>query len=278
MSESMTSPDTNNLTDNQGVPLMSKGTEVFGPLAEDYARYRPGYPAEILDVLVNKCGLTTDWVIADIGSGTGNLARVFLETGYNQVFGIEPNREMREAGEYLLAHYSAFCSIDGAAENIPLEDQSVDLITVGQAFHWFDPDLARAEFERILCPDGWVAVLWNDRQSDGSGFGREYAEVVKQCNAIQPPPCTMLKSFSDDLDCIFGQNIPHPMQFPHKQCFDLKGLLGRARSSGHLPQPGEPNYAELAALITDLFNRHQQSGVIEFHYITPLYLGRLENA
>jgi ubiquinone/menaquinone biosynthesis C-methylase UbiE len=91
----------------------------------------------LLYVLVQTCGMTSDWLVADIGSGTGNLARLFLDAGH-QVIGVEPNLEMRKAGERMLADHPAFHSLDGTAECIPLETKSVDLVTVGQALHWFD--------------------------------------------------------------------------------------------------------------------------------------------
>ena len=141
--------------------IMTKGTEASAPLADDYARYRPGYPAAVVEELERVCGLTQDWVIADIGSGTGNSARPFLEAGF-QVIGVEPNREMREAAERSLAAYPAFRSLGSPAESIPLDAQSVDLITIGQAFPWFDIDTTKAEFQRILRPGGWVALLWNE--------------------------------------------------------------------------------------------------------------------
>ncbi len=147
----------------------SPGSKVFTPLAEDYARYRPGYPAEVLDELARVCGLTPAWLVADIGSGTGNLARLLLAAGH-RVVGVEPNREMREAGERLLADYPAFRSLEGNAKCIPLAARSVDLVAVGQALHWFDVAAARREFLRILRGGRWVAVLWNDRLQRGDGL------------------------------------------------------------------------------------------------------------
>lgn len=97
-----------------------KGVELFTALADDYARYRPGYPAEVLGVLASACGITPDWVVADIGAGAGNLARLFLQAGHH-VVGIEPNSKMRQAAESLFACYPKFCSLDGTAEQIPLE-------------------------------------------------------------------------------------------------------------------------------------------------------------
>ena len=162
---------------------MMKSSEVFTPLAADYARYRPGYPPELLSMLVSVL-----WHAAESGRlpilapVQGNLARLFLQAGY-QVVGVEPNREMREAAECLLASYPAFRSLEGTAENIPLADQSIDLITIGQALHWFAVEQARNEFLRILRAGGWVAVAWNDRLQD-TVFVQAY-EALKHSYAQQ---------------------------------------------------------------------------------------------
>lgn len=251
---------------------MSKGSDLFAPLAEDYARYRPGYPAEVIDELACACGLMSDWLVADIGSGTGNLTRLFLSYGH-QVVGVEPNREMREAGERLLAAYPAFRGLDGTAERIPLAAQSVDLIAVGQALHWFDVDCARREFQRILRRDGWVAVVWNDRLHDATAFTREYDILTCTCARTQPLP-SPVSPLSTGLDRLFGTVTPHHASFAHTQSFNLQGLLGRARSSGYLPQPSEPDYADLTARMADLFNRHQYDDKVVFHYLTQLYVGQ----
>src|SRR5579871_4054457 len=127
--------------------------ERFSSRVADYVKYRPHYPPEVLDVLRRECGLADSWVIADIGAGPGNLARLFLANG-NQVIGVEPNRDMREAGAELLAHDKQYQVVDGSAEDTGLAKASVDLVTAGQAFHWFEPAAARKEFKRILRPDG----------------------------------------------------------------------------------------------------------------------------
>jgi ubiquinone/menaquinone biosynthesis C-methylase UbiE len=253
---------------------MSDGTEAFSSLADDYARYRPGYPIGVLDKLIRECGLTQDWMVADIGSGTGNLAHLFLEAD-NQVIGVEPNCRMREAGERLLAAYPNFKSLDGTAECIPINTHSVDLITIGQALHWFDVDRAKAEFQRILRPGGWVAVLWNDRLADTTAFTQQYASLTNTIG-VSEPLLRKILSFSSGLDYLFCNAVPYHASFPHTQCFDLECFLGRARSSGYIPQPGEPGYDELTTKMTDLFTRYQCNGTVEFYYDTQLYFGHLE--
>src|ERR1035441_3429176 len=138
--------------------------ERFSERGEDYVRCRPGSPRELVETLRRDCGLTADASIADVGCGPGNLAVLFLENG-NTVFGVEPNAAMREAGRKALERFPRFRPCDGRAEATGLPPAGVDFVTAGQAFHWFDPEAARAEFERILKPAGWVALVWNERVS-----------------------------------------------------------------------------------------------------------------
>src|SRR5579864_5429032 len=144
-------------------------TERFSSRAEHYAKYRPGYPREVVTLLSQQMGLTPDSMIADVGSGTGILCKLFLENG-NAVLGIEPNRQMRLAGERLLAGFAKFQSIEGTAESIPLPNSSVHGVVCGQAFHWFEQEKAAAEFRRISRPGGFVALIWNVRRTDASAF------------------------------------------------------------------------------------------------------------
>src|SRR6266481_5895551 len=152
-------------------------TQRFANRVENYLRYRPRYPREIVDLLKNECSLGPESVIADLGSGTGFLAEMFLANG-NLVYGVEPNGEMREAGEGLLQDYPRFKSVNSLAEATGLAAQSVDFVTAGQAFHWFDRSKCRAEFKRILRPGGWVVLVWNDRRTDSTPFLRAYEQLL----------------------------------------------------------------------------------------------------
>jgi SAM-dependent methyltransferase len=134
-------------------------------------------PPEVLPFLEGECGLTDRWVVADIGSGTGILSELFLGNG-NRVFGVEPNAEMRRAAERLLGGDARFTSVAGSAEATTLAEGSVDLVAAGQAFHWFDPEAARAEFLRVLKPGGWVALAWNARRRSGTPFLEDYERLL----------------------------------------------------------------------------------------------------
>jgi len=156
---------------------MIDSTKRFSSRVENYIKYRPDYPPDILELLKGMCGLSGDSVIADIGSGTGILTELFLRNG-NEVFGVEPNREMREAAERLLGKYPNFKSISGRAESTTLKVGSVDFITASQAFHWFDRKKARREFLRIIKPGGWTVLIWNERELV-SPFARAYEHLLR---------------------------------------------------------------------------------------------------
>src|SRR5688572_24438001 len=156
---------------------MTDVTRRFSGRVDNYIRYRPGYPDAIVETLRDDCGLTADSIVADVGSGTGILTEMFLRHG-NLVYGVEPNREMREAAERLLAGYDRFRSVAATAEDTTLADASADVITAGQAFHWFDRQRARAEFARILKPRGWVSLIWNVR-SETTPFLTAYEQLLK---------------------------------------------------------------------------------------------------
>ena len=142
--------------------------ERFSDRVENY-KYRPGYPDQIIISLTQDFGLNQSSAVADIGSGTGILSELFLRNN-NKVFAVEPNDAMRQAGERLLSGYTNFTTVSGTAEETTLASSSVDFVTAGQAFHWFDPQNSRREFRRILKPHGRVVLIWNDRRVDSNSF------------------------------------------------------------------------------------------------------------
>lgn len=247
--------------------------ERFSSRVADYVRYRPGYPASLLELLRKECGLLPQHVIADVGSGTGLLSKLFLENG-NRVFGIEPNDDMRAAGHEFLAAYSNFRSVDASAESTSLSDASADFVTAGQAFHWFDAAAARREFQRILKPHGWVVIVWNDRRIAETQFGREYEGVLVTYG-------TDYKSVKDaypqthDMRSFFGEGNFRQRELPNFQEFDFDGLCGRLSSSSYAPLPGHRNYEPMMDALRKLFNANQDQGRVRMNYTTQVYFGRL---
>lgn len=247
-------------------------TQRFSSRVENYVRYRPGYPPEVLDLLRRECGLTPGSIVADIASGTGNLTRMFLENG-NRVFGVEPNADMRKAGEQLLAHYPRFTSVAGTAEATTLPDHSVDIITAAQAAHWFDREKARREFIRILRPGGWTVLVWNERRTDSCAFLRAY-EAMLLAHGTDYQEVRHERTTAE-ISSFFAPS-PHQEQvFELVQEFDYPALEGRLLSSSYTPQPGHPNYEPMLNELRRIFETHQVKGCVSFEYDTRVYYGKL---
>jgi SAM-dependent methyltransferase len=248
-------------------------TTRFSSRVGNYVRYRPGYPAEIIDLLRQECALKKDSPIADIGSGTGKLTELFLRNG-NPVLGVEPNREMREAGERLLEQFPHFQSVDGTAEATTLPDRSVDFITIGQAFHWFDLEPCRVEFSRILKPGGRVVIIWNDRLVDTTSFLAAYEQLLREFSTDYER--VNHRSFNDGeavRDLLGGPaRLKH---FPSAQQFDFDGLKGRLLSSSYAPEAGQPKHNEMIDALKRVFETHQKNGRVVFEYETHVYYGQL---
>lgn len=249
----------------------------FSNRVEDYLRHRPRYPQRVVERLLKEHVLLPDSVVADIGSGTGFSSELFLRCGCT-VYGIEPNEEMRSAGEEFLAAYPGFISINGTAERTNLGAASVDLVVAGQAFHWFDRTACGIEWRRILKPGGHVVLLWNDRRIEGDAFskayeqlllthGTDYLEVRKKNVGTNVDRA--------EWDAFFGNARWTKFTEPNIQELDVTGLAGRLLSSSYVPAMGEPGNAEMMSALHDLFRRHQRNGSVELVYDTVVFCGTL---
>jgi len=242
--------------------------ERFSNRVENYVRYRPGYPSEVFDLFKTKMELSTDSVIADIGSGPGISARHFLENG-NTVYCVEPNAAMRAAAESLLAAFPNFKSIDGTSEDTSLSEASVDIVTAAQAFHWFEPKKTRKEFIRILKPGGFISLIWNERQLASTPFLREYeAFLIEWANDYEQVRHENIDE--QRLADFFGEAF-EKAEFRNLQRLDLDGLKGRLLSSSYMPSEDDARFPELFRNLRILFDKHSENGKIEILYDTRIF-------
>jgi SAM-dependent methyltransferase len=249
-----------------------ENTTRFSDRVENYVRYRPGYPNAVVSFLRDAAGLTNESIVADIGSGTGISTKLFLDNG-NTIYAVEPNREMREAAERLLASYPSFHSVDGAAEATTLADKSVDLIIAGQAFHWFDRMKTRQEFARILRLGGWVVLMWNSR-GDATPFAQAYEALLMEYGTDYQ----QINHRNIDLPAIREFFAPAEVQvhrLPNEQVLDFDGLRGRILSCSYVPTENQPRYAPMLSAVQRLFDDFEQHDKVRIEYDTELYLGQL---
>ena len=247
-------------------------TARFSDRVEDYVRYRPGYPPEVLDLLRVECGLRPRHIVADIASGTGMFTRLLLENG-NSVFAVEPNTEMREMGVRQLESYKRLVSVAGTAEETTLGSAAVDFVTAAQAAHWFDLPRARAEFARILRPEGWCVLIWNERCTETTPFLRDYEQLLLTYG-------TDYKEVRHERTTAIIHEFfaPAPYQervFDLRQRFDYDGTAGRLLSSSYAPLEGHPSHVPMMQELKRIFRAHASDNVVEFEYNTRVYYGHL---
>lgn len=251
---------------------MANTVERFSNRVENYAKYRPTYPPEVLRFLQDELNLQSGSVVADVGSGTGISTKIFLENG-NTVYGVEPNAAMRAAAEDFLKNFPNFKSVDGTSEQTTLRDDSIDFVTAAQAFHWFDAEKTRAEFKRILKPGGDVVLIWNERLLDTNEFLREYEKFLLE--------------FGTDYGKVRHDYLPKEKlndffprgfkvaSFKNAQIFDFEGLKGRVLSSSYMPSERDARYEEMTKSLHGIFTKHAENDRIAVLYDTNVYYGKL---
>jgi SAM-dependent methyltransferase len=250
-------------------------TTRFSDRVADYVRCRPGYPDALRDALHHEVGVLPGSIVADIGSGTGISTAMLLGLGCT-VFAIEPNAEMRRAAEALLGNDPKFRSLAARAEATTLEGRSVDIVTAGQSFHWFSVPETRAEFIRILRPNGIVALFWNSRRSAGTAFLAAYERLLQEFGTDYAQ-VRHRKVGAPVLQEFFGDEYQSRV-FVNVQTLDFDGLLGRLSSSSYAPGPAHADYAAMVAALREIFDAYKENELVRMEYDTELFFGRLEGS
>lgn len=251
---------------------MSDPTQRFSSRVDNYVRYRPGYPHEILEILESDCGLNSGSVLADVASGTGIFTRLLLEKA-GKVFGVEPNAGMRQAAEESLAGNPRFVSIDGTAEETTLPPHSVEIVTAAQAAHWFTADKARREFIRILKPGGWTVLIWNERRTASTPFLQAYEQLLLDYGTDYKE--VRHERTTAEIEVFFTPSPYRSRVFAWQQAFDYAALEGRLLSSSYTPQADQPAYGPMLRELRKIFDAHQAGGKVAFDYDTRVFYGQL---
>jgi ubiquinone/menaquinone biosynthesis C-methylase UbiE len=206
----------------------------FARVADEYERGRPGYPREAIEWLLGADALE----VLDLGAGTGKLTSALLDGGH-RVIAVEPLAEMRAI---LTSTLPAALALTGTAERLPLKDASVDAVTVGAAFHWFDERAALAEIRRVLRAPGVLGLL-------GNAFDVSTPWVASVREILGPPAIQRPGHWPSVEDLLEEFIEVEDQEFPHTQRIDRAGLRALASSRSSLAiMPAAEREAILASL------------------------------
>ncbi len=245
---------------------------LFNGRAQDYVKFRPGYPPGITGVLEENHHLTDESAIADIGCGPGILSRLFLENG-NSVYCVDPNNEMLHMARQYLSEFSSASYISGFAEQTSLPDRCVDFLTAGQAFHWFDREKSAAEFRRILKPGGNVVLVWNERDFSPGTFNEAYERICRKYSPKYHVSGSIM--FGSDGPDTFFRDPPAYYSFENPKSMDFESVLGRYSSASYAITEKDRNYGDMVAEFYDTFQKFEERGRVVMHYTTKMYVGRV---
>lgn len=231
-----------------------------------YEKYRLPYAREAVDDLLQHIGNAP--VVADIGAGTGQLARLFAES-CETVYLIEPEPAMRQVATAVLSNLPAIDVRAGLAEEIPLAANAVDLIVIGNAFHRFRPE-ACAELRRILKPQGWIALFaysfvnkaFTDMLFSGLAALNDVSGKIEKRRHQTP------------VSALFGHDSLHTLRYRQAHSEDWPAFWGAACAGIEAPEPDEPAFAPFAALNREVFAAFAVNDMIQVDYETVVTYGR----
>lgn len=249
-------------------------TERFNGLADSYVKARPSYPAAILQMLRSELGLKDDSIIADIGSGTGILAKLFLDADHT-VYCVEPNNDMRNAAVQSLSSYPGFKPVAAPAESTTLASQSVDLVVIAQALHLFDIPQARQEFRRILRNGAPAMLVWNFSDLE-SKYHSDYIDFLRDHGKNVKVGKTHTDTTRHDarIQAFFGGPYNYRV-FKHQKLYSWENYLERMKSSSEIPRSTDPGYKRAMEALRDLFDKHQKEGMFTMTYHARVYFGEI---
>jgi SAM-dependent methyltransferase len=252
---------------------MQPNVERFDGRAADYDLYRERYDAgEILAPLRDWCGLTPDWLIADVGAGTGMLSDVFLANG-NRVIAIEPNAGMRAACANLHAGQPRLEIREGAAESTGLADASIDLVCSGRALHWFDLEAAMREFRRVVRPGGWVVSVAAGRTEFGREENEAFVRVLEQFSGSAKKRLEAYSAYTRMKNFFEGGEFHHYERGGELR-MDWPRLRGMALSLSHAPRAGDPRFPEFEHALKEFFDHYEKNGTVTWETRCWLNAGR----
>ncbi len=244
----------------------------FDGMGNIYAKFRPNYPKAFIDFLFTNLNLPKNCVFADVGAGTGILTKQLLEKDVT-VYAVEPNDDMRKVAENNLKVFAKFIPVKGTAESTALSDNCIDIITVAQAFHWFDRQKFKKECQRILKPGGRVVLVWNSRDSE--------SKSVMGNDSINRKYCPDFKGFSggmnsaaagDGLSDFFSGEYTVKV-FRNPLAYSKEGFVGRNLSSSYALKEDDENYPPYVRALEALFDKYSKDGILTIPNFTRCCFG-----
>ncbi len=251
-----------------------KPITVFSSKAQTYDKYRWDYAPEAVQAIRKITQLSRQSSLADLGAGTGMLTQHFLGIA-GHVYAVEPNPEMRAILAQKLGSQPSVTVLDANAEHTTLPDRCVNVITVAQALHWFEPEAAKTEIQRVLKPNGWLAVLENIRTNEQ--LTQETESLMTEAYGAD---FSATRKYRKDkpLSFYFGHESYQCLTYPFAFKQDWDGFIGAILSASFMPDEHHPLYTRLVEDARKVFERHSQGNFLTVNGTTQLFIDKIFNS
>lgn len=243
---------------------------IFTGKAADYTFGRPGYAPEAAAMIAENL-LRPGGAVADVGAGTGILAREFIRRGIN-TYCVEPNADMRAQAEAALGGDAHFHMLAAPAEHTTLPDGSMALITAALAFHWFDVDAFAAECARVLEPDGQVCILLNARDYTDEFTQRQHVLCEKYCSGFTSLKHGLIKT-ERAAPRFFGEGMRRA-EWAFPLTYTRERFIRRSLSSSYAPRPDQVEYDAYVAGLNALMDEMGMGEEFVLPNLTVMFYGR----
>jgi ubiquinone/menaquinone biosynthesis C-methylase UbiE len=240
---------------------MSTTKNPFDSCSEQYSKFRPDYPPELIDTIHRRCAGT----LIDVGAGTGKASAPQAARGL-QVISIEPSLAMIGAG---LRSYPNLVYVCSTAEELPLKASIAGAVTCAQAFHWLDAPRALKEFARVLKPGGSIFLFWNTRDLDSPAPGM-YDALIQKWNPTHVQGYRR-KDWGERIrESGLFEEITH-QSFRQTQTMTIDDWIGLSRSISYIQSIGAEKVARFEA---ELIENLRKLADMDCPYITEMWSAR----
>lgn len=247
-------------------------TKFYFGKQEDYSKYRPSYPKDLFEFLVKNYDLKSKDIV-ELGAGTGKFAKI-ASLYSNKIYYVEPNADMINKGKEYCNDCNNIIFVNNSAENTKLNNNIADIIFAVQSFHWFDKTTVKEEVKRILKPNGYFAIVWNDWEDENNEFSRKYFKYISEWNTKLTGRKYQHKNV-DDRKNFFKEGMYDTYTFIHSKQYNLEMLIGLSKSLSYAPKKDEIYYDEFIKGIIEIFNKYQIDDYVRFDFHTEMYIGKI---
>jgi SAM-dependent methyltransferase len=249
---------------------MSDPISRFSGKAHAYASGRPIYPTETLNQIVETTNLPQSAAVFDLGAGTGLFTQLLLNH-FNQVTLIEPNNDMATTAKDRLP-LDRITIQNEPAESFNADPHSIDLITAAQAFHWFNQTTAKAHWKKCLKPEGYAALIWNERTTE-TAFAQEVTDLLSHMakrDPQNPPP----QEGSDEEILGFFEHAEIKTT-THSTPLTEQELINLVLSRSYAPNSNDTDYKSVINQVKNIYTTYKVNNSVELPYQTKVFIGQI---